>query len=150
MIESVKLAHASNHKENDKRNGTNEEFLTVWKETAMKKYKVLFHLDEAAKTRAELVLNNIDNLIADLGQENVDVELVANSEGVTALLRVPSRLASRVEKLALDGVRITACANSLRQLGLTKDSLLERVEIVPAGVAELVRKQADGWVYIRP
>lgn len=116
----------------------------------MKKYKVIFHLDEGAKGRADLALNNIENLIADLGEENVDVELVSNSEGVTAFLKAPDLHGAQVERLAAKGVRFTACANSLRQLGLTKEALLERVEIVPAGVGELARKQAEGWAYIRP
>lgn len=116
----------------------------------MKKYRVLFHLDEGAKGRADVALNNIENLIADLGEENVEVELVSNSEGVTAFLRTPNLHGAKVERLASKGVRFTACANSLRQMGLTKDELLEHVEIVPAGVGELTRKQAEGWAYIRP
>lgn len=116
----------------------------------MRKYKVVFHLDEGAKGRANLVLNNIENLIADLGQDNVEAELVSNSEGVTAFLRVPNLIGPKVEQLAAKGVRFTACANSLRQLGLTKDDLLEQVEIVPAGVGELARRQLEGWAYIRP
>ncbi len=116
----------------------------------MKKYKVVFHLDEGASARANLVLNNIENLIMDLGQDNVDVELVSNSEGVTAFLKVPNLHGAKVERLAAKGVRFTACDNSLRQLGIAKDALLEQVEIVSAGVGELTRRQAEGWAYIRP
>ena len=53
----------------------------------MKKYRVVFHLDEGGKGRVDMTLNNIDNLITELGEENVDVELVSNSEGVTAFLK---------------------------------------------------------------
>jgi len=28
--------------------------------------------------------------------------------------------------------------------------LLDLVDVVPAGVSELVKKQAEGWAYIRP
>jgi hypothetical protein len=114
------------------------------------KYKVLFHIDEAAKGRADLVLHNIDNLISDLGQENVEVELVANSEGVTAFLKMPDLHGAMVERLAAKGVRFIACENSLRQFHLAKDALLEQVEVVPSGVGELARKEAEGWSYIRP
>lgn len=38
----------------------------------------------------------------------------------------------------------------LRQLDLTQDAFLDLVEIVPEGVGELVKKQAQGWAYIRP
>lgn len=116
----------------------------------MTKLKVVFHLDESGRGRANLVLHNIENLIDDLGQDNVEIELVSNSEGVTALLKVPNVHGAMVERLVSKGVRFTACANSLRQLGLGKDALLEHVEIVPAGVGELAKRQAEGWAYIRP
>ena len=116
----------------------------------MAKYRVLFHLDEGAKGRVDLVLHNIENLITDLGQENVEVELVSNSEGVTALLKTPDLHGAMVERLAAKGVRFTACENSLRQFHLAKDALLEHVEAVPSGVGELARKEAEGWSYIRP
>ena len=116
----------------------------------MAKYRVLFHLDEGAKGRVDLALHNIENLITDLGQENVEVELVSNSEGVTAFLKVPNLHGAMVERLAAKGVRFTACENSLRQLHLTKEALVNQIEIVPAGVGELARKQAEGWAYIRP
>ena len=116
----------------------------------MEKYKVVFHLDEGAKGRADLAFNNIESLIADLGEDNVNIEMVSNSEGVTAFLKVPNLHGAQIKGLVAKGVRFVACANSLRQLGLTKDALLEAVEIVPAGVSELVKKQAQGWAYIRP
>ena len=116
----------------------------------MKKYRVVFHLDEGGKGRVDMTLNNIENLITDLGEENVDVELVSNSEGVTAFLRVPALHEAKVKRLAAKGVRFAVCANSLRQFGLTEDALLDQAEVVPAGVGELVRKQAEGWAYIRP
>ena len=47
-------------------------------------------------------------------------------------------------------VRFCACANSLRSLGLRKEELLDFVEVVSAGVGEIVKKQAVGWAYIRP
>ena len=116
----------------------------------MEKYRVVIHLDESGKARGELVLRNIENLIADVGENNVEIELVANGEGITALLKSPNLHGEQVERFSAKGIRFVACANTLRQMGLTKDALLDLVEIVPAGVGELVKKQAQGWAYIRP
>jgi len=116
----------------------------------MEKYRVVIHLDESGKARGELVLRNIENLIADLGENNVEIELVANGEGITALLKSPNLHGEQVERFSAKGVHFVACAKTMRQLDLTKDALLDLVEIVPAGVGELVKKQAQGWAYIRP
>ena len=116
---------------------------------AIGKYRVLFHLDECGKARAGLVLTNIENLLLDLG-DNVEVELVANAEGVQVLLKAGNPLVPQLERLATKGVRLVACANALRAAGIDKDALLAQAEVVPSGVGELVRKQAEGWAYIRP
>ena len=52
----------------------------------MNKYRVVFHLDEPSKGRAGQVFRNIENLLDDLGENNVEVELVANGGGVKTLL----------------------------------------------------------------
>lgn len=116
----------------------------------MKKYQVVFHLDEDGSDRVKLVLNNIANLIIDLGHENVEIELVANAKGVMAFLQESNPYVAQIDQLIRKDVRFVVCANTLRHLNIEKDSLLESVEIVPAGVSELVKKQAQGWAYIRP
>ena len=55
----------------------------------MNKYRVVFHLDEPSKGRADQVFRNIENLMDDLGENNVGVELVANGGGVKALVKGP-------------------------------------------------------------
>jgi len=116
----------------------------------MTDYRVLFHLDEPSKGRAEQVLRNIENLLADLGEENVRVELVANGGGVKAFVRGSDTDETLINTLAQKGVRFVACAHSLEALDIDQASLLDPIEVVPAGVGELVRRQAEGWAYIRP
>lgn len=116
----------------------------------MAQYKVLFHLDEGNGARVKMALNNVKNLIVDLGAKNAEVNLIANSEGVLAFLKVPGRHAEDVARLARLGVRFAICENSLEHMGLQKEALLDDVSFVPSGVGELARKQAEGWAYIRP
>ena len=114
------------------------------------KYKVIFHIDEPSKGRADQVLMNITNLLNDLGDGSVEVELLANGGGVRALAKESDGQAEQVETLSKRGVRFVACQNSLDHLNMQRSDLLDLVEVVPAGVSELVKKQMDGWAYIRP
>ncbi len=116
----------------------------------MAKYKAIFHLDEPSKGRADQVMANITNLLNDLGDENVEVELLVNGGGVRALTKGPEGQADQVGLLAKRGVRFVACQNSLEHLNLGREDLLDIAEVVHAGVSELVKKQAEGWAYIRP
>ena len=61
----------------------------------MKKYKVIFHIDEIEKST--LVIGNINNLILDLGEENLQVELLANSEAVKLMLVDSSEFTEKLE-----------------------------------------------------
>lgn len=114
------------------------------------KYKVIFHIDEPSKGRTEQVLMNITNLLNDLGDSNVTVELLANGGGVRALAKESEGQADQVVALTKRGVRFFACQNSLDHLNMQRTDLLDLVDIVPAGVSELVKKQMEGRAYFRP
>lgn len=116
----------------------------------MKTYPVIFHLDEENESKINETFNNLRNLLTDLGEENVEAELLANGMGVKAMLKTQESYAIRIRHLARQGVRFAACANSMKHLGILPEDLVSEVEIVPAGVSELVKKQLEGWAYIRP
>ncbi|MDI6643780.1 MAG: DsrE family protein [Methanobacteriaceae archaeon] len=109
----------------------------------------MFHLDTDEDYNANLNFNNIDNLLVDLGRENVEIELVTYALGVN-VLRKNSIYSGRIEKLIKIGVNFAACKNTTRAMNIQKKDLIDGVEIVSSGVGELVRKQALGWLYIRP
>lgn len=111
------------------------------------KLKVVFHLDEEDK--ASLVLHNISNLIKDIGEENLEIEMVVNSDTVKLLIK-GIEFEPMFEELVKKQVKFCACANSMRNLGIQKDELLNFVTVVSSGVGEIVKKQAAGWAYIRP
>lgn len=113
------------------------------------KYKVLFHLDEGAMSKWKLVLANIENLLADLGEE-AEVELLTNAEGVGIVYKQPNPFTGKIENLASQGVIFAVCGNTVKQFKLPQEFLLECAKVVTSGVGEIVRKQAEGWIYIRP
>jgi intracellular sulfur oxidation DsrE/DsrF family protein len=111
-------------------------------------YKVLFHLDEVQKTL--LSLQNISNLILEIGYENIEIELVINGEAVTSFQKSDQSLLLNMQSLIKRGVLFCVCAHSMQHLVIQKNDLFDFVVIVPSGVAEIVKKQAEGWIYIRP
>jgi len=115
----------------------------------LSKYKVLFHLDESAMSKCKLVLTNIENLLEDLG-EDAEIELLANAEGIGIVYKQPNPYVKTIESLAARGVRFAVCGNTMGQFNLTQEFLLDCACVVRAGVGEIVRRQAEGWLYIRP
>ncbi|MDT8357020.1 MAG: DsrE family protein [Methanomicrobiaceae archaeon] len=111
-------------------------------------YRVLLHIDEFQK--ADLLLTNAENLLADLGESNLTLQLVANAAAVLLFVREPNHRAGAIRDLTQRGVRITACANAMKAYGMTEELLLEGVETVPSGIGEIARRCAEGFSYIRP
>jgi intracellular sulfur oxidation DsrE/DsrF family protein len=111
-------------------------------------YKTIFHVDEIGK--AGLALKNIKNLLSELGESNVQVELLANSEGLHMLIKPAVQFEAQLRDLAAKKVVFSACANTMKEMGITKESLLDFAIVVPSGVGELVKKQSEGYSYIRP
>lgn len=114
--------------------------------------KTVYHLPD--EKLATLAMNNISNhLIADPG---VKIVVVALSTGVRAFTFGAQDAGGRpyadwVEQLTAKGVEFRICQNSMNGLKLTKGDLIEKILVVPSGVAEIARLQArEGYVYIRP
>lgn len=111
--------------------------------------RVVIQVSEADTGKWNLALNNARNIQADLGATNVDIELVAYGPGI-GMLKADSVVGGRVEDALGAGVRVMACENTMRGRKLVAGDMLPKVGYVPSGVVELMRKQQEGWSYIRP
>lgn len=110
---------------------------------------ILIHLTDNDPARWSLALNNAKNLQSALGKDNVKIEIVANGPGIQ-MLKFESELGNRLQDAADSGVLIAVCANSMKAYKLSMADMHPVVRQVPAGVAELLIKQQEGWAYIRP
>jgi len=115
-----------------------------------KKYQVIFHLDDFDEKLITLALNNIVNLMDDMRYEELEVELLVNGPAIQAFRKDNQLVAERVRQLAARGVNVMLCRNAIHLYEIPEEELVEERQIVPAGVSELVRRQAEGWAYIRP
>ncbi len=111
-------------------------------------YKVVFHVNELGKVG--MALRNLTNLFVDLGEGNVEVELVAHSEAIAMLTAANNDNSGKIAELADKGVKFAACANSMNTYNLSQKDMLPQVLVVASAVGELVKKQHDGFGYIRP
>lgn len=114
-----------------------------------KKEKVVFQVSEADPKTWNLALNNMKNVQDALGKDKVDVELVVYGPGI-GMLKAESTVGNRVNDAVDAGVKVVACENTMHAQKLTKDDMLASVGYVPAGVIELMKKQKQGYAYIRP
>ncbi|WP_069806621.1 DsrE family protein [Vulcanisaeta thermophila] len=91
-------------------------------------------------------LTSCKNLINEI--PDAQVEVVFHQTAIRAVVR-GGGFDDAIRELMSRGVTIVACRNSMRSSGIRDDELIENVKIVNAGVAEIVRRQAEGWTYLR-
>ncbi|MCB1791629.1 MAG: DsrE family protein [Gammaproteobacteria bacterium] len=129
--------------------------------------KVVYHISDADPERQRAALSNIQNHLNDSGDDALEIEVVVQGDGVTLLLLpgtypdlprnlVPNatdQVQIRIENLKIRGVHFEVCASSLKRRGIDDSGRLFDVDaddIVPSGLAELVRLQHAGFTYIKP
>ena len=114
--------------------------------------KVVYHFNSNSPQINAAGLKNIQNHINALGRNLTVVALVhlAAWEMVANDRAVP-RQVERMKQLIDQGVVFKMCRNTLNEFKLdpSKDLVIP-VTVVPAGVAELVKLQQDGFAYIKP
>ena len=116
---------------------------------APKPARVVVQVSEADPARWNLVLNNVKNLQDDLGADKVSIEIVAYGPGI-GMLKLDAPTNSRVSEAIKAGVTVNACENTMRNQKLLRADMHPNVTYVPAGVVEIVRRQQEGWAYLRP
>jgi len=131
------------------------------------KQKVVYHINYDNPKQQAGALRNIQNHINAVGAENLDLKVVLHGNGL-ALLLDPESLASlpkfkyanadqnmtaKVANLKGQGVQFQVCNNTVKGRKVSYESDLYDVskkDIVPSGVAELTKLQAEGYTYIKP
>lgn len=111
--------------------------------------KVVMQVSDNDPAKWNLALNNATNIQKDLGMDEVDIEVVVYGPGI-GMLKAGSPVAARVAGALQNGVKVVACENTMAGMHLEKGDMLADIGYVPAGVVELMRKQQQGWAYIRP
>ena len=109
---------------------------------------VVLHLSEGSPDKQRAVLRNALNLLPEL-EPGTPVEVVVHGEAARLALRDQETAPALAEAFAA-GIGLAVCRNSMRSMGVTDDDLTPGAVPVPSGVAHLVARQREGWVYLRP
>lgn len=118
--------------------------------------KVLFHVSDGHPEHLREALDEVESLMQHYrkSHEKAQVEVVANGEGLSLLLAGISPYAERVRRMQKEypGLKFVACQNTIdriqHEVGLTV-KLLPGVEVIDSGVAQIMRRQHEGWAYIQ-
>ena len=122
----------------------------AWAQTAQPpKHQALIQGCDNDAQKWNLALNNARNMQDDLNAEAIDLEIVVYGPGI-GMLKADSPVAKRVADALKAGVQVVACENTMRNQKVGRADMLPGIGYVDAGVVEIMKKQQQGWAYIRP
>ncbi|HUN70397.1 MAG TPA: hypothetical protein VMU46_16475 [Burkholderiales bacterium] len=113
------------------------------------KQKVIFQVSDADPAKWTLALNNARNVQTELGKENVQIEIVAYGPGL-GMLKRESKVEGRLAEALDNNVALIACENTMVNTKTTREDMYGGISYVTAGVTHLMKRQREGWAYIRP
>ncbi len=118
--------------------------------------KIVVHLSEDGSERVRQVLDDVEGLLRlyrSNGQE-ARIEVVMNGDGLSLVRADTTTAAERVRRMQQDYDNLTfvACQNAIDRLKRDKGiiaQLLPGVVVTDSGMAQLMRRQHQGWAYIQ-
>ena len=113
------------------------------------KQRVVIQVSDNDPAKWRLALNNAHNVQEDLGKANVQIEIVAYGPGL-AMLKSESKVAGGLAQALDDNVGLIACENTMTNTKTTKSDMYSGIGYVKAGVTHIMKRQKEGWAYIRP
>lgn len=118
--------------------------------------KVLVHLTSSDIDSGMNTLNNLQALLQQYAdnRQSVKVEVIANGKGIQLLSADNTRMSQRIRQLTRDYHNLTfaACKYSMEQMRISKGisiDLISQVKVIDSGVVEVIKRQNEGWTYIR-
>jgi hypothetical protein len=114
-----------------------------------KQHKIVFQFTNANDTmQQKAFVKQLENLTAHWPKAKYEV--VVYNQGVELLMKSNTKYIDKLTALHNKGVQFVICENTLINRNINKDVFdASLVTYVPAGIAEIVEKQEQGWVYIK-
>jgi intracellular sulfur oxidation DsrE/DsrF family protein len=118
--------------------------------------RIVFHLTNPDQTAAGELLDEVEGMLAAYRSDGraLRVEIVGHSEGLGLLRERLSQHKERIHHLAGQYANLTfvACQNTIDRLKVERGievKLIPDAEVIDSGVSHVVRRQKQGWSYIR-
>lgn len=119
--------------------------------------RILLHLTTTDPERITNMLDEVEMLMDTSIRQGIplQIQIVAHGEGLALMREDISPFPQRVALLSAryaEGLTFTACLNTIERLRREENihvRLLPSVQVINSGVAEVIRRQSQGWAYIQ-
>ena len=123
-------------------------FCTVTLMAQRTDYKVVFDLT----SKDTLDQKNMVRWLKEISESNPEakMEVVMYAKGLEMVVKDKSYVAEDITRLSANkNITFSVCAVAMKNNSITSDQLLPGINVVPDGIYEIIRKQREGWGYIK-
>jgi uncharacterized protein len=111
--------------------------------------RIVVQVNEDDSKKWHSILANVHNIQIELGKDKVAIAVVAIGPGLDMLM-ADSLAANGVQDAIVEGVEFIACGNTMKARKIDRKDLINGIGYAQAGYVEIVRRQQQGWSYLRP
>ncbi|MCU0324222.1 MAG: DsrE family protein [Spirosomaceae bacterium] len=111
-------------------------------------HKVVFQFVSGDTLSQQSLINNLKNLRE--GWPKAEVEIVFHGNGIWMVMTEKTKYNKQLQEFAeKQSIKMVVCENTMKQKKVEKSQLLSFVGTVPMGIGEIIKKQEQGWSYIK-
>ena len=122
-------------------------FLCIQSFSQQKKLSVVWDLSSTDTSEQAAVFRQINNALAQV--PDMQIEVAFHGQAVYAVMKDSTRFTARIQAAKEKGVTLAVCNNSLKRLKIDPSQIAAEGIVVPSAVVELIRKQSEGWSYLK-
>ena len=110
-------------------------------------HKIAWDIESGDTALQRGLYKQINNVLT--ASPDTKIEVVFHGNAIYAMLTDTGYHKEQIMNLVKKGVIFAACNNSLKSRNIDRKRVMPRAIIVPVAILELVKKQEEGWAYIK-
>ncbi|MBL7723988.1 MAG: DsrE family protein [Chitinophagaceae bacterium] len=112
------------------------------------KHRIIMQLSSNDTLVWKGLMNNLKHLKAGWG-DSVVIEVVAHGPGLDFLTIGKATQQEKITHFKKMGIEFIACENTMAERKIARETIISEAGFVKMGIGEIVRKQEQGWSYIK-
>lgn len=112
------------------------------------KHRIVMQLSSNDTLVWKGLMNNLKHLKAGWA-DSVVIEVVAHGPGLDFLTKGKTTQQEKITHFNKMGIEFIACENTMAERKIARETIISEAGFVKMGIGEIVRKQEQGWSYIK-
>lgn len=109
--------------------------------------KIVWEMASGDTAQQRILFKQIGNVLA--AAPDTKIEIVFHGPSVYGLLKDSGYFKEQIIGFHKKGVVMAVCNNALKNRNIKPERVIPEATIVPVAILELVKKQEEGWSYIK-